>query len=238
VEREQGTLTPTVVLTNEHQFRNNSAGAAKPAGNLTTTKTVALTILVTLVLVALGGFGFRTLFVTRGEANSMNQSTAATQSSSPVGPTMNPSPRVAQSVTTPTPAPVVVNTPLLTSEVNEVLESWADAARAHNLDLQMTYYTDVVSPYFGRRSISKAEIRADRAVAYRRYPRLDIQLSNINIVVDSSGTQATATFDKSFTFSSDEKSFSGMVNTRIWLAKFGPQWLITGEKDLKVYYTR
>jgi hypothetical protein len=102
----------------------------------------------------------------------------------------------------------------------------------------MTYYTDVVSPYFGRRSISKAEIRADRSVAYRRYPRLDIQLSNMNLVVDSSGTQATATFDKSFTFSSDDKSFSGMVNTRVWLAKIGSQWLITGEKDLKVYYTR
>jgi hypothetical protein len=102
----------------------------------------------------------------------------------------------------------------------------------------MTYYTDVVSPYFGRRSASRAEIRADRSVAYRRYPRLDIQLSNINVVVDSSGTQATATFDKSFTFSSDERSFSGIVNTRVWLTKFGPQWLITGEKDLKVYNTR
>ncbi len=237
LERDQSTLTPTVVLTNEHQFRSNSVSAAKPAG-MTTTKTVALTILVTLILVALGGFGFRTLFVTRGEANSTNRSPAATQSSSPVGPTVNPSPRVAQSVATPTPAPVVVNTPLLTSEVNAVLESWAGAARAHNLDLQMTYYADVVSPYFGRRSISKDGIRTDRSVAYRRYPRLDIQLSNVNVVVDSSGTQATATFDKSFTFSSDEKSFSGMVNTRVWLAKFGAQWLITGEKDLKVYYTR
>ena len=238
VERDQSTLTPTVVLTNEHQFRSNSVGAAKPAGRMTTTKTVALTILVTLVLVALGGFGFRTLFVTRGEANSTNQSTAATQSTSPVGPTVNPSPHVTQSVAMPASAPVVVNTSLLTSEVNAVLESWAGAARAHNLDLQMTYYADVVSPYFGKRSISKAEIRADRSVAYRRYQRLDIQLSNVNIVIDPSGTQATSSFDKSFTFSSDDRSFSGMVNTRVWLAKFGPQWLITGEKDLKVYYTR
>jgi serine/threonine-protein kinase len=238
VERDQIASTPTVVLTNQRQFRSSSAEAAKQADSMTTTKTVALTILVTLVLVALGGFGFRTLFVTRGEANSTDQTPTATRSPSPLGPTVNPSPRVAQSVATPTPAPVVVNTPLLTSEVNAVLDSWAGAARAHNLDLQMTYYTDVVSPYFGRRSISKAEIRADRSVAYRRYPRLDIQLSNMNLVVDSSGTQATATFDKSFTFSSDDKSFSGMVNTRVWLAKIGSQWLITGEKDLKVYYTR
>jgi len=232
-ERAQGTLTPTVVLTNERQFRHKSIEAAKPAGSMA--KIVTLTILATLLLIALGGFGFRTLFVTRGEANSTNQNPATSQSSSPVGPTTNASPRVAQSVATSTPAPIVVNTPLLISEVNQTLESWAGAARAHNLDLQLTYYADVVSPYFGRRSIDKAGIRADRSVAYQRYPRLDIQLSNINVVVDSSGTQATATFDKSFTFSSDDRNFSGIVNTKVWLAKFGSQWLITGEKDLKVY---
>lgn len=237
VERDQITSTPTVVLNNERQFRSRSIDAATPAGAMTTTKTVVVTILVTLVLLALGGFGFRTLFV-KSEASSADQTLTATQSRPPVGPTVTPSQRVAQPVATPTPAPVAMNTPPSTIEVNEVLESWAGAARAHNLDLQMSYYADVVSPYFGRRTISKAEIRTDRSVAYRRYPRLDIQLSNINVVVDASGTQATATFDKSFTFSSADKSFSGMVNTRLWLAKFGSQWLITGEKDLKVYYTR
>lgn len=237
VAGDQITSTPTVVLTHQQQSRSGSIEAAKPVG-MTTTRTVALTILVTLGLVALGGFGLRTLYITRGDTASANQSPTATQSPSPVGGTVNPAPRATQPVTTPTPAPVVVNTSIATSEVNTVLESWAGAARAHNLDLQMTYYTDVVSPYFGRRSISKAEIRSDRSVAYRRYPRLDIQLSNINVVVDSSGTQAIATFDKSFTFSSDDKIFTGMVNARVWLAKSGSQWFITGEKDLKVYYTR
>ena len=240
VQRDQIASTPTVVLSNEQQFRSARVEPVgqKPAGGMKTTITVALTILVTLVLVALGGFGFRTLFGAHGEANRLEQPPIATQSTSPVGPTVNASPRLAPSITTPTPLPAVVNTSSLVGEVNALLDSWAGAARAHNLDLQMTYYTDVVSPYFGRRSASRAEIRADRSVAYRRYPRLDIQLSNINVVVDSSGTQATATFDKSFTFSSDERSFSGIVNTRVWLTKFGQQWLITGEKDLKVYNTR
>jgi len=237
VQRDQIASTPTVVLSRERQFRSAQVEPVgqKPAGSMTTTKTVALTILVTLVLVALGGFGFRTLFGARGKDHRPEQPSIATQSASPVGPTVNPSPRIAPSIATPTPLPVVVNVSSLVGEVNMLLDSWAGAARAHNLDLQMTYYTDVVSPYFGRRSASRDEVRADRSVAYRRYPRLDIQLSNINVVVDSSGTQATATFDKSFIFSSDERSFSGMVNTKLWLTKFGPQWLITGEKDLKVY---
>jgi serine/threonine protein kinase len=240
VQRDQLASTPTVVLSKERQFRSAQVEPVgqKPAGSMTTTKTVALTILVTLVLVALGGFGFRTLFGARGKDDRPEQPSIATQSASPVGPTVNPSPRIAPSIATPTPLPVVVNASSLVGEVNTLLDSWAGAARAHNLDLQMTYYTDVVSPYFGRRSASRDEVRADRSVAYRRYPRLDIQLSNINVVVDSSGTQATATFDKSFIFSSDERSFSGMVNTKLWLTKFGPQWLITGEKDLKVYSTR
>jgi len=29
-----------------------------------------------------------------------------------------------------------------------------------------------------------------------------------------------------------------MVNQQVWLTKFGSQWLITGEKDLKVYSNR
>lgn len=240
LQRDQIASAPTMVLSSEQQFRSTQLEPVgqKRAAGMTTTMTVALTILVTLVLVALGGFGFRVLFGANSEANRPEPSPIATQPSLSVGPTVNPSPRLAPSVATPTPLPVVMDTSLLVGEVNSLLDSWAGAARAHNLDLQMTYYTDVVSPYFGRRSASRAEIRADRSVAYRRYPRLDIQLSNINVVVDSSGTQATATFDKSFTFSSAERSFSGMVNTRVWLTKFGPQWLITGEKDLKVYSKR
>lgn len=239
-QRDQIASTPTVVLSNEQQFRSAQLEplGQKRAEGMPITKTVALTILVTLVLVALGGFGFRTLFGARGEVSRPEQTPVATQSASPVGPRVNPSPRLAPSTTAPTPLPVVVNTASLAGEVTALLESWAGAARAHDLDLQMTYYTDVVSPYFGRRSAGRTEVRADRAVAYRRYPRLDIQLSNINVVIDSSGTQATATFDKSFIFSSDERSFSGVVNTRVWLTKFGRQWLITGEKDLKVYNPR
>ena len=240
VEGDQMASTPTVVLSNERQVRSARVEAIgqKPAGGITTTKTVVVTFLVTLVLVALGGFGFRILFVAHSETNRTEQPSIANQSMSAVGPTVTSSPRLAPSAATPTPLPIVVNTSSLVGEVNAVLESWAGAARAHDLDLQMTYYTDLISPYFGRRSASRTEVRADRSVAYRLYPRLNIQLSNINVVIDSSGTQATATFDKSFTFSSDEKSFSGMVNTRVWLTKLGPQWLITGEKDLKVYNTR
>ncbi len=232
--------TPTVVLSKEQQFRHSQIVpvSQKPADGMTSTKTVALTILVTLVLIALGGFGFRTLFGAHGETVRPEHPPIANQSTSPAGPTTNPPPSPAPSVATPTPIPIVVNTSALVGEVNVLLESWAGAARAHNLDLQMTYYTDEVSPYFGRRNASRAEIRADRSVAYRRYPSLDIQLSNINVVIDPSGAQATATFDKSFTFSSAERSFSGMVNQQVWLTKFGSQWLITGEKDLKVYSNR
>jgi serine/threonine protein kinase len=64
VQRDQIASTPTVVLSNEQQFRSSEVEPVgqKPAGGMTTTKTVALTILVTLVLVALGGFGFFRIF--------------------------------------------------------------------------------------------------------------------------------------------------------------------------------
>ncbi len=136
---------------------------------------------------------------------------------------------------TPTPVREPLNTPLLTSEVHQVLDGWSGAARSHDLDSQMTYYADTLDPYFKRRNVNKAEIQSDRAVAYRRYFKLDLQLSNISVVFDQAGTEATATFDKAFAFEG-EKHFSGSVLTKLWLTKFGSRWLITGEKDQKVHY--
>jgi serine/threonine protein kinase len=197
--------------------------------------TVGLTIVVTLFLVALGGFGFQTLFGARGESPTGGRQNSAVN---------QPTPAVSQPPHTPitapvsaTPAPVIapINTPLLTSEVHQGLNGWSGAARSHDLDSQMTYYADTVDPYFKRRHVSKAEIQSDRAVAYRRYSRLDVQLSNISVVFDQTGTQATATFDKTFAFEG-EKHFSGSVYTKLWLTKFGSRWLITGERDLKVHY--
>ena len=48
---------------------------------------------------------------------------------------------------------------------------------------------------------------------------------------------ATVTLDKTFDFRGDNNAFfNGSVQTQLALTKLGGAWLITGEKELKVYY--
>lgn len=233
---------PTIVLDRQSRPMDTQRvdkTVSDSAGRSHTTRVVGLTVLVTVFLLGLGGLGVRLLFGTRSESvNSESNNSMIPKEPSPPARQTSHSPDVPaqRPAVNGSPDVIPLDTASLASEVRSTLEGWAGAARAHDLDSQMTYYADEVDPYFGKGKVSAAEVRANRVLAYTRYSRLDVQLSNINIVFDQSGTQATAIFDKAFAFEG-EKIFSGSVNSKLWLTKFGSRWLITGERDLKVYYT-
>jgi len=65
---------------------------------------------------------------------------------------------------------------------------------------------------------------------------MKITLSNMTVTPDASGETATAVFDKEWVFEGAKYS-AGKVQTQLKLKKTGGQWLITGERDLKVYQT-
>ena len=84
---------------------------------------------------------------------------------------------------------------------------------------------------------SVAFVRADKLRAFTRYDSINIKLTNISISVDQAGEEATVTLDKEWDFKGNGSS-SGKVKQLLKLRKFNGQWLITAEKDLKVYFTR
>lgn len=241
VSASRGASPPTLLLNpqssvtgadNPGRYARGSGWATSPA------RIIGLTVLAMLVLLGLVGVAVRIL-----SSRSSDQTVAAsadTNARKDESTLVNP-PKVAPAASV-TPAHVAspaqlpsVDTSSLRREVMQTLDGWAGAARAHDLDAQMTFYSETVDPYFKRRNVSAAEVRANRSLAFTRYYKLDVQLSNIDIVLDPSGVQATTTFDKTFAFEGD-KYFSGSVKSMLWLTKFGSRWLITGEKDLKVYY--
>lgn len=235
---------PTLLV--DRQLRTTGAGESRRVGGdvlgsharSQTTRIVGLTVLGTLLLLGLGGLSVRLLFGTKSDpvSGASNNSGALIEPSPSARQTARLPDAPAQRPTVSTyPEVPLLDTSLLTREVRGTLEDWAGATRAHDLDSQMTYYADTVDPYFKRRNVSAAEVRANRSVAFTRYYKLDVQLSNINVVLDPSGTQATTTFDKTFAFEG-EKYFSGSVKSELWLTKVGSRWLITGERDIKVYY--
>jgi ketosteroid isomerase-like protein len=136
--------------------------------------------------------------------------------------------------TTPQSSPVDVAA--ARGEVQAALNAWADTIRQRNLDEHVKSYADVLDVYYNATKVSRERVRADRSAAFSKYTSMDIQLSNLNISVDPSGTSAIATFDKTFDFRGSEKNFSGSGLNRFWFSKAGGRWRISGEKDLKTYY--
>jgi hypothetical protein len=220
--------------------RNESYTAA-PKQN--TALIVVLSALVTLILgvLAIGGlwFVFKDRFSNQTSSNTnennsnqnqnKNKNTNNTNNANKENTNTTPTP-------TPTPTPKPIDTAKIREEVSAVLNGWSSAARAHDLESQLRFYADTVSPYYNASSYSLSKIRSERERVYATYDTIDVDLTNIKITPDPSGDKATAIFDKTWTFEGPTKFNSGSVQQKLWLANIGGRWKITGEKDLKIYY--
>jgi ketosteroid isomerase-like protein len=124
---------------------------------------------------------------------------------------------------------------LATEEVKNVVDEWKSATENLDIDTHMEQYAETVDYYKAGR-VGQARVRADKQRAYDQYSSVNIDISNLKITPDETGTKATALFDKEWTFEGDEKSSSGKVQQQLTFSKIGDRWLITSERDLRVYY--
>ena len=120
-------------------------------------------------------------------------------------------------------------------DVSQKVDSWKSAAESLNLNGYMSNYAGTVD-YYNKKGASLSTVRADKQRAFSTYDSMKITLSNMNVTPDATGETATAVFDKEWVFSGAKYS-AGKVQTQLKLKKISGQWLITGERDLKVYYT-
>ncbi|MBV9210146.1 MAG: nuclear transport factor 2 family protein [Acidobacteria bacterium] len=238
---------PTIAQSQPRPTERDLYAAASPPPQPKTQNTalvVGLTVIAMLILLALGGVGAWYFF------RSDKTTTANTQSQSNQNRNENAQEKTPnanlKSYTTPnanlapspdrTPTPAPVDAAAVREQVTTVLNGWASASRAHDLDKHLSYYADTLDTYYNATNVSSSRVRTDRSRAYKIYTTLDVELSNLKITPDPSGDKATATFDKTWTFEGSEKYSSGSVHQKIWLTKIGGRWRITGEKDLQVYY--
>ena len=122
-------------------------------------------------------------------------------------------------------------------EIRNSLEGWAQTSRNRDVDGHLQYYADTLDFYYNRTMVPSSKVREDRTRAFAKFNNISVQLSNINIQLDSTGQRATVTLDKTFDFRGDNNAFfNGSVQDLLALTKLGGSWLITGEKELKVYY--
>jgi len=203
-----------------------------------TTAIVLLTALGTLLLLGIGGAAAWMYFknnrtevavnVNTAQQNRQTNANTAIQNVNVATPSPTPSP-------TPQPTLKPEAAKAVTNDVKNVVDEWKDTTENLDLDSHISQYADTVDYYkAGRVNISK--VRDDRARAFAAYDIININIDNVKVTPDASGEKATVILDKEWNFEGAEKFSSGKVQQQLTLAKTNGKWLITGEKDLKIYY--
>ena len=226
-------------------FAPAHAAATPPARS--TTSVVALTVAATILLLALGGLGAWLLLRDTGDGTDIarggnNTDARPTPTATPdlrngnvtTTPTASPTPTSA--TPTPTPTPTPRDPTGARGEVASALEGWRRTMSVPSVDAHMVYYADTLHTYYNAKNVGVSMVRNNVTRAFSTYDSRDVRISNLQIEVDSSGERAVATFDKTFEFRNNQNTYAASGLNRFWFEKIGGRWLITGEKDLKIYY--
>jgi hypothetical protein len=120
-------------------------------------------------------------------------------------------------------------------EITAMIETWRSTIEKHDIDTHIKSYVAQLDNYYKESGIHREHVRADRLRAFERYPMIDIQVDNMKITLHSTDA-ATVLFDKTWTFKRPERTSTGSVQQEMELVKQNGKWLISGEKDAKVYY--
>ncbi|MCA1626036.1 MAG: hypothetical protein LC768_18165 [Acidobacteria bacterium] len=123
----------------------------------------------------------------------------------------------------------------VTEDVEDTVDKWKNDSESLDLDGHLSQYADTVDYYTAGR-IGLSRVSADKKKAFETYDLINFDITNMKITPDATGEKATAVFDKEWTFEGAQKNSSGKVQQQLTLNKINGKWLITGEKDLKVYY--
>ena len=167
------------------------------------------------------------------ETTATNTSSTAPSDSSRSTPAATPLTRSSNANTTATVVPI--DKAQIQKDVSERIDSWKTAAESLDLDEYMDNYAPKID-YYSKKGASLAAVRADKQKAFNQYSAIKVTISNLTVTPDASGERATAVFDKEWNFTGEENYSAGKVRQQLELRKIDEEWLIAGEKDLKLYY--
>ena len=213
---------------------------------------VAIILTALGMLVVFGLIGFAALVFWRNSQSTASNSgntasvpggTVNTNYNSLPIPQSTPTPKPASTRTSATPGNTDTTVPLSTnddvqtrSEVSQRVYGWKSSLESHDFNGYMGNYAPTVD-YYKRRGVSSGTIRADKARAFSLYNSMRVNVSNMSVSTDPSGDTATAVFDKEWVFAGGGRS-EGKTRSQLEFRRINGRWLITAERDLKLYYKR
>lgn len=116
-----------------------------------------------------------------------------------------------------------------------VIQEWASAAKAGDLDRQTSLYAPLVWRFFNVTNVSRDWVRSHRQRELGKYGALSrLDLENIESKQPRQG-RATVTFDKTWAYA---RGSSGKVRSEMHLKETGGEWKIVSERDLRTYWVK
>lgn len=212
-----------------------------PARKSNTALTVILTALGMLIIFGIVGAGAWIYFNGRKDEKPQNNSLTSLGTSDNGTPNSKPNTRISPpppangwSNTSPTPAEPV-NAEEVKKEVAKAIYTWKSTAESHDLDSYMGNYADTVD-YYRKKGASRAFVRSDKQKAFDQFDSIQVEITNVTVTPGPTGQEASAVYDKEWEFEGNRRS-KGKVRQEMRFRKVNGEWLITAERDLKVYYT-
>jgi serine/threonine protein kinase len=139
----------------------------------------------------------------------------------------------------PTPIMPVVNPSVARSEVTSAMNVWADSLRRRSVSDNLSLYADRLEVFYGMRNVDKSSVRSNRQTIFNKYySSTDVQLSNMRVEVDASGSRANVFYDNEYSWQGGARSLSGKSHNQIIMSRINGRWLITSEIHLQQYYER
>lgn len=239
---------PSDAVSQETQWRKSEVtrvGQGKEGKKSSAAPLLAAVAILVLFLIA-GGTGLGLWLYFRdwkdgGSGNKLANVNVPTPTLAPIATRTPPinTPTPAQTViptptpATPTPTPPLPGPALARREVEQTIFAWKSDIESLNINGLMAHYAGTVD-YYLKRGADRNFVRADKMRAFSRFNSIDITITNMSISLDTAGERATAVFDKEWVFAGARRT-SGMVQSQLKLVNVGGRWLITGERDLRVY---
>lgn len=119
-------------------------------------------------------------------------------------------------------------------KISERIYSWKQAGEARDVNLYMQNYAEMVD-YYKKKAANRSFVSSDKQRAFSKYSSISLTIDIVSITPDSSGNQADVLIDKAWLFQGGGY-LAGKVRQQLQFKLINGEWLISGEKDLKVYY--
>ena len=123
----------------------------------------------------------------------------------------------------------------LQRQIRAAIGKWSDSLVNGDTEGHVNTYAPTVGRYFNKNNVPRSQVRDDVRRMVDKYGRMtsykvsDVKVSRVD------ATHATATLRKKW--ATEGNRFAGDETERLKFVRQGSEWLITGEQEMKVYWS-